>query len=252
MYRYDPSVSEANGFATATLELLNGYPGYFLWASDGSYIFALDQEFGLPVRFCGDAGPDTHWMGGFNRGVKAYIDQYGLPWNSRLSCVPLFADLSRYFQRYEAQKTRLQPGGQPFTPQGCGVALSWQTRPEPPALGRVSSSIKLESDSLFKDPKIVHDAMMAYRTGAPSAAPPPSPKPPPLEPGIKLVSLRFYDSAQCVECVPAPAGSHLVVFRFSEFTPSGLRQPGGPKYLFAALDTQLADWIPDRLFRHAL
>jgi hypothetical protein len=92
----------------------------------------------------------------------------------------------------------------------------------------------------------VPDAMRAYRRGPPPAITSTIPQPPLLKPGVESVWLRWFDHAACIECVPAPAGSHLVVFRFSRFAPrSWQRRETGD--VFAALDKQLADWLPGKL-----
>ncbi len=236
--------SHDNGFATARLELSSGYPGYFYSAGDGSYIFAVDDKYGLPIRMAGDAGPDIDWICGFNRGVFAHVEEHGIPWNSRLSSLPILSSLPDYFRREASQSTRLELKGTPFKPNGFGFALSLED-------GSMGASVQLKTESLFQDPKIVPGAMMAYRTGPPPESAPTVPLPPSLRPGTDSVWLGFFDDAQCVECVPAPLGSYLVVFRFSDFAPSSWRRRE-VKESFVALDTQLADWVPGEMWRPLL
>ena len=85
--------------------------------------------------------------------------------------------------------------------------------------------------------------MRAYRRSPTLAVLPMAACPPSVGSGTKSVWLRFFEAAARVECVPAPPGSHLVVFRFSEFDETRNYHQVQVE-AFAALDTQLADWIP--------
>jgi hypothetical protein len=225
-----------NGFASSTCELLWGYPGYFYVPEDGEYIMGLDRRYGLPIRSAGDAGPDSDWICGFNRGVIAHVERYGIPWNSRLSSLDLLSDMPSYFDRLATEITQLgRTGGVAFTSEGLGVALSLEDGP-------MGASVKLRGQSLFHNPGVVFSSMAAYRTGLPTAATPTAPCSPPLGNGQALIPLRFFNSAQCIKCVSGPVGSCLVIFRFSEFEKHWPRDQR--PVVFAALDIQLADWIP--------
>ncbi|MGA2247886.1 MAG: hypothetical protein ABSH48_23105 [Verrucomicrobiota bacterium] len=228
--------SKEDGFATATLELMNGYPGYFYVPGDGSYICAMDDRYGLPIRLAGDAGPDINWLCGFNRGLLSFINSRGLPWNSRSSSLNILADLPDYFHRNGRQCTRLELAKKAYRTDEWDFSLRLEQ-------GEI---IKLESQSLFHDPGTVPQAMMPYRAGPPRQAVPAVPKVQTLRPGTKSVRLWVFSDAQCVECIPAFSGSNLVVFRFSEFTPNSFRRRE-VKELFVVLDTQLAEWIPGTL-----
>jgi hypothetical protein len=226
--------STNTGFATARLELSSGYPGYFYSPGDGGYIFAVDENYGLPIRKAGDHG-DVDWICGFNRGVIAHVEEHGLPWNSWLSSLAILSDLPDYFRREASQAARLALKGTSFKPDGFGFALSLED-------GSMGVSVQLETESLFEDPEIVIHAMMPYRITPPRACAPTGARLPSLRPGRRSIRLR-YDDAQCVECVAGPLGSHLVVFRFSDFAPSpwGRREA---KEVLLALDTHFADWVP--------
>jgi len=55
--------SRENGFATATLELLSGYPGHFYHGSDGSFICGVDDTYGLPIRLLATVAMTTSGSG---------------------------------------------------------------------------------------------------------------------------------------------------------------------------------------------
>ena len=192
--------SADSGLATAKLELLGGYPAYLYSPGDGSYISAMDTLFGLPIRQGGDSNPDIEWMCGFNRGVKEYVRQCGLPWNSRLPSLDILSDLAAYFHRRAPEAVRLQAKGADFRPEGFGFALTLDH-------GSMGVSVKLQGDNLFKDPHTVPGAMMAYRSGPPPASRPTTPSPPAVAPGTELVWLRWFDGARRVDCLPARLGS---------------------------------------------
>ena len=135
--------SRENGFATATLELLSGYPAYFYLPGDGDYICAVDDKYGLPIRLAGDANPDIEWICGFNRAVAQYVEQHGLPWNSRLSSLNLLSDLRGYFSEQASQVTQLKLNAKAFRPEGFGFALSFED-------GSMGFSVKLEADRMFR------------------------------------------------------------------------------------------------------
>jgi hypothetical protein len=245
--------SQENGFATARAELLSGYPAYFYSPGDASYIAAVDSTYGLSIRLCGDAGPDREWIRGFNQSVWAHIEQNGLPWNSRQSSLELLSDLAGYFRRQASQANRLRVNGEAFAPTGFGFSLSLVS-------GSGGVCLLLEGESLFRDPQTVPGAMLAYRSGPKPHSAPATPQPPALQPGRERVSLGWFRQAACIECLPAPPGSHLVVFRFSDFgripwraSEALLFVAGDPDSssaateAFLALDTQLHEWIPGRL-----
>src|ERR1019366_3115336 len=253
--------SEAHGFATAIFELASGYPAYFYTPGDGSYILGMDPEHGLPVRLAGDNGPDFEWLCGFNHGVIAHIRQHGPPWNSRLASLDILSDVPGWFRRHASQITRLELNGAAFSPDGCGFKLTWEDNSIAKTQTNVPSGfglpqnlehdfkrvwLRLESQSLFKDPGTVPLAMSAYRSGPPPSMPVPVPGQTALKPGTGIVRIRSWGTPACAECVAAPPGSHLVVFRFSQF----VRPVPVPKYLtvaeeaFMVLDTQMADLLP--------
>jgi len=230
-----------NGFETAKLELESWYPAYYHAIGDGDYIYAIDRESGLPIRLLGDCGVDQEWMCGFNRAVKAHVTEHGLPWNSRLSSLNILADLPAYFRQHAHQAARLQLEGSPFTPPGFEYSLCLERK-------QADLCVKIEAKTLFVPPRTSRGGLIGFRM---------NPLPPSmpyisLKFGRELVSLRWFSQATCIEYVPAPANSHLVVFRFSQFAPSpwqhdNIREDFATLEDFAALDTQLADWILGRV-----
>src|SRR6266436_5461694 len=116
--------SRENGFATATLELLSGYPGHFYHGSDGSFICGVDDTYGLPIRLSGDSSHDHEWFRGYNRAISPYVEQYGLPWNSRLTSLDVLEDLHRYFHREGSEAVVLELHGSVFRPEGFDFSLS--------------------------------------------------------------------------------------------------------------------------------
>ncbi len=225
-----------NGFATATLALLSGYPGHFYHWSDGEFICGIDDTFGLPIYNCGDVIRNGDWFNGYNQAISPYVQQYGLPWNSRLTSLDVLADLRGYFNREASRMVRLELEGSTFRPNGFGYALSLEK-------GDDGSAVRLQADKMFKDPKIVPNFRSMIRGGSPPCPLPVNPLAPALGSDSKSIWLRFNDGAHRVECVPAPMGSHLVVCRFSDFGPDPLHLRLDINATFAALDTQLGDWI---------
>jgi len=238
--------SQQDGFATAKLELLNGYPGYFYQAGDGDFICGVEKQHGLPVNLFGDAAPNEEWMIGFNRGVLVHIEQFGPIWNSRIASIQILLDLPEYFRQHVSKAKLLKVNGPPLELYHSGCRLNLVEEKE-------HAFIMLEAQSLFKDPKIVNDVMSAYRSGPPQASIPTTPQLPLLGPGKELVSLWVFADARSIECLPGPVGSHLVIFRFSGIPQYSLlsliRQictsPAGE--VFIALDIQLHCWIPGQL-----
>jgi hypothetical protein len=101
---------------------------------------------------------------------------------------------------------------------------------------------------LFEDPQTMPDSMMPYRGGIPQSPVKPFLRSPHCHPGTAFVKHRLLAMAQQIECLPAPLGSHLVVFRFSAITRTTLLPYQGSGEEFLALDTQIADWLPPRVF----
>jgi hypothetical protein len=233
----DKRTLRENGYATAMFELLSGYPGYFHHRSIGSYLSGVDNTFGLPIYNCSDIGGSDYWFDGYNNAILAYIQQSGLPWNSRLKSLDILADLGGYFNRESPRKVTLKLGGDMFRPDGLDYTLKLEW-------ARTGVTLRLESDSLFIDPKISPDFRSFTCTSAPPCPLPENPRPPALGAATKSIRLNFYELACCLECVPAPLGSHLAICRFSDFAPDPLKVRTSPEEAFAALDTQLGDWIP--------
>ena len=105
----------------------------------------MDQKYGLPRRLFGDGGLDTEWMTGFNQAVLEHCERNGLPWHSRLSSVGFLSDIQAEFKRRAAEAGRLHRNSAPFKPEGFGFALSLDQ-------SSLGMGVKLESESLFKDP----------------------------------------------------------------------------------------------------
>jgi hypothetical protein len=241
--------SREDGWASAEFELWSGYPAYFYRVGNGSYIRAMDEQHGVPIMLCGDFPVDGEWMYGFNRGVAAHLKKHGPAWNSRQSSLKILANLRRYFRRHAARSVRLEMGGEPFRPEGYEFTLTLMEKENEEEFQR--PSVKLETSSLFHDPAgIMSEAMWPFRSGPPRMIKPSVRQAPLLRAGTKEVWLRFFSHTRYVECVPAPPGSHLVVFRFSDF--AAVKWKLQAEEWFAALDTQLGDWLPGCLLQAEL
>jgi len=231
--------SYQQGFDTATLELMSGYPAYFYGVDDGSRICGFEDQFGLPVALAGDCVFDMAWLIGFNKGVLANIERFGLPWNSRLNFLNILKDPGSYFNPESARSRRLSVDGQIVSFDELGLALFYGE-------GEEGHSLYFEAQSLFHDPGVVRGAMEAYRSGPPNSAIPESPHPPSLRPGKKSVFNWYFSEDKCVEFLPGPKDSHLLVFRSSEQAPNNV-QGKAIENSFAVLDTQLGTWIPGQI-----
>lgn len=230
-----------DGFATARLELLCGYPGCFRVPGDGDYICGVDDAFGLPIRLFGDVVYDFDWMIGFNLGVCSFTEEHGLPWNARQSSLEVLSDLPSYFRNRPSR--RLELNGEGYSSDGHG----WTVWLEGESKGVV---VRVDAEEIFDDPQTLPGVCAIGRSGPPPAITPPfCPKAPPLKAGSQSICMRFFAGAQVVECLPGPTGSHLIIFRFSEFSEHAWQpwRTGVSDDQYAALDVQLADWIPGHI-----
>src|ERR1041385_2939495 len=136
-------------YSRAMAELLAGHPGCFLTPNDCQAIDGIDPEYGLPVESIGCVS-DGPWVCAYNRGVRDYIREHGLPWNSRLQFLEELADVKKAFDRRKPEAIRLELAGPMFRPKGCDFALGLDADAK-------ETWVELWSGTLFKKREIIWD-----------------------------------------------------------------------------------------------
>lgn len=228
-------------------ELFDGHPGYFLHHGPGQLITGVDKQTGLPTYINGDvsyAQDDIRQMG-FLEGTNGFIKEHGLPWNSRLNFINELADIESYFKKRSLSEPAILMKLGKILYVGPEPGLAMQLIQVGPSQDNFSDlHIRLISDHLHAGElkgiigiwttKDVDPALLEKREG--------TPKGPCLRPGTIDLSLRFYDSAKQISFFWGPVGSGLCFFRFDGVLDCFRRTQ--PATYYAALDLNLADWIP--------
>ncbi|MEA3213219.1 MAG: hypothetical protein QOE70_6276 [Chthoniobacter sp.] len=242
----------------ATCALRSGCPAWWLQFGDGSYLHGMDEKTGLPVRLAGDRVDDalSRQVAGHNAAVRAFINEHGLPWNSRLPWLREVYAPGTYFDRAAARSApyRLEVGG-PFisSPDGATeIGLVGEQRETGEKSSLILRSTRICPELPIRLPFPFHPIFAAQADQI-------FPRLPALPkrghdwsqtPVERTVSLWTYEPYRDKEFVWGPKGSELIFFRFRNHRwleeEKASLPPGdheGLKETFAVFDLTLPAWL---------
>lgn len=204
--------------------LLKGDAAFLHTFGDGAYICGMDTDTGLPVRLCGDIVDMklSREVRGHNQGVRDFIQQYGLPWNSRLPWIKEIQKPGTYFsdRRQKAKWFRLILNGAAAQSDDKATLISLRS------LGGISTAVLRVSSTKYWS-RMQHSR--SAQVAEPASLPVPS-QPCAEQPVIRDIRLWIHDRAQECDLLWGPEGSELVFFRFGSKS-------------FGVLDLPLGEWL---------
>lgn len=227
----DPYVE---GRSAARDALLRGCPGQLLTPGNGDYICGIDTHTGLPIRLTGDVVYDhmRKWQRGYHEGLRDFIQEHGLPWNSRLPWLREIQEPSHYFaDRFQAGKLiHLLPGGAAAQSKDSKTHISlaerW-TRCSRELLLRVTSTKFWPRERFSMESTFVPTSLPVLGQEWTE------------QPITREISLWKYDRAERIDLIWGPEGSELAFFRFGYAQHSACEL----QEMFGILDLHLGEWL---------